>query len=406
MYPRFITDAVRTALADTRVVFIAGPRQAGKTTLLRALAPENRPYLTLDDETTLRAAKDDPRGFIRGLSSAAIDEVQRAPDLLLSIKESVDADPRPGRFLLTGSANVMALPRVADSLAGRMGVLPLLPLSRAEIFGRPPSFLSLAFQGQVAPAVGAAVGDDLIDLVLAGGYPEALARPSVDRRHRWCLDYLDAIVQRDVRDVAEVGRLGEMPRLLRLLAMHSGRLVNSAEIGAPLGIDRKTAQRYTDILEALFLVATVPAWSSNQIKRLIKAPKLHFLDSGLLAALLGIDAARIKADRSLLGPLLETFVYGELAKQVGWSDKRIGFFHFRTKEGREVDLVMEDRFGRVVGIEVKASATVRPSDFGGVRRLADACGDRFALGAVCYDGDTAVPFGPNLWAIPVSNLWQ
>lgn len=406
MYPRFITDAVQTALTDTRVVFIAGPRQAGKTTLLKILAPENRPYLTLDDETTLRAAKADPRGFVRGLSRAAIDEVQRVPELLLSIKESVDADPRPGRFLLTGSANVMALPRVADSLAGRMGVLPLLPLSRAEILGRPSSFLSLAFQGQVAPVGGAVVGDDLIEIVLAGGYPEVLSRPSVERRQRWCLDYLDAIVQRDVRDVAEVGRLGEMSRLLHLLAAHSGRLINAAEIAAPLGLDRKTAQRYTDILAALFLVATVPAWSGNQIKRLIKAPKLHFLDSGLLAALLGIDADRIRADRSLLGPLLETFVYGELAKQAGWSDKRIGFFHFRTKEGREVDLVMEDRLGRIVGIEVKASATVTPSDFGGVRRLAEACGDRFVLGAVCYDGDTVVPFGPNMWAIPVSNLWR
>ena len=406
MYPRFITDAVQTALTDTRVVFIAGPRQAGKTTLLKILAPENRPYLTLDDETTLRAAKADPRGFIRGLSRAAIDEVQRVPELLLSIKESVDADLRPGRFLLTGSANVMALPRVADSLAGRMGVLPLLPLSRAEILGRPSSFLSLAFQGQVAPVEGAVVGDDLIEIVLAGGYPEVLSRPSVERRQRWGLDYLDAMVQRDVRDVAEVGRLGEMSRLLRLLAAHSGRLINAAEIAAPLGLDRKTAQRYTDILAALFLVATVPAWSGNQIKRLIKAPKLHFLDSGLLAALLGIDADRIRADRSLLGPLLETFVYGELAKQAGWSDKRIGFFHFRTKEGREVDLVMEDRLGRIVGIEVKASATVTPSDFGGVRRLAEACGDRFVLGAVCYDGDTVVPFGPNMWAIPVSNLWR
>ena len=311
----------------------------------------------------------------------------------MSIKESVDADPRPGRFLLTGSANVMALPRVADSLAGRMGVLPLLPLSRA-------------FQGEVAPAVGAVVGDDLIENVLAGGYPEALARLSLERRQRWCLDYLDAIMQRDVRDVAEVGRLGEMSRLLRLLAAHSGQLINSAEVAAPLGLDRKTAQRYTDILAALFLVATVPAWSGNQIKRLIKAPKLHFLDSGLLAALLGIDADGIRANRSFLGSLLETFVYGELAKQAGWSDKRIGFFHFRTKEGREVDLVMEDRLGRIVGIEVKASATVRPADFSGLRRLVEACGDRFVLGAVCYDGDTAVPFGPNLWAIPISNLWQ
>ena len=187
--------------------------------------------------------------------------------------------------------------------------------------------------------------------------PEALARSSVERRQRWCLDYLGSIVQRDVRDVAEVGRLGEMSRLLRLLAAHSGCLINSAEVAAPLGLDRKTAQRYTDILAALFLVATVPAWSGNQIKRLIKAPKPHFLDSGLLAALLGIDAERIRADRCLLGPLLETFVYGELAKQAGWTDKRIGFFHYRTKEGREVDLVMEDRLGQIVGIEVKASAT-------------------------------------------------
>lgn len=407
MYPRFVERRVGQAMSDTRVVLLAGPRQAGKTTLARKVAEgTGMAFLTLDDATTLDAARGDPVGFVRGLDRAVIDEVQRVPELLLAVKGSVDADRRPGRFLLTGSANLMSLPRVADSLAGRMEVVRLLPLAQGEIRGGPPGFLDQAFGGGV-PAVGqVVVGDDLLAVVLAGGYPEALARDSWARRQDWYLDYVDAIVQRDVRDIAQVEQLRQMPRLLRALAQHSGQLVNHSAVGAALGMNHVTTQRYAGVFEWLFLTATLPPWHTNRLKRLAKTPKLHFLDPGLLAALRGLSPDRLRSDRGPFGALLETFVFSELLKLAGWSGERLEFTHFRDKERNEVDVVMEDRHGRVVGVEVKASATVTGADFGGLRRLAEACGDRLALGLVLHDHDKVVPFGERLFAAPLSTLWR
>lgn len=416
MYPRFITPLVQEALTDTRVVLVAGPRQSGKTTLVRALAADGagdgaaggRRYFTLDDASTRAAAQNDPKGFIRGLDQVVLDEVQRAPDLLLAIKESVDQDTRPGRFLLTGSANLMTLPTVADSLAGRMEVIPLLPLAQAEVAARPPRFLTRAFAGQITQPEGPAVplGPDLVNRVLAGGYPEARTRASAERRLKWYLDYIGAIIQRDLPEIASGGRLGDLPRLVELLAHYSAQPVNLSSMGGPLGMDHKTVGRYLDILAALYLVATIPPWQSNRIARLTKAPKLHFLDSGLLAALQGLSPARVLADRAAFGAVLETFVYTELLKQAGWSPLAgIRFHHFRTQYGDEVDLVLEDRVGAVVGIEVKGAATVTAADFAGLRKLATSAGGQFRLGVVVYDGDQIIPFGDGLWAAPLASLW-
>ncbi|HEY2660385.1 MAG TPA: ATP-binding protein [Caulobacteraceae bacterium] len=406
MFSRHSTDRIREALADTRVVMLAGPRQAGKTTLARSLAEEGRSYLTLDDATTLSAAQGDPAGLIRGLDYAIIDEVQRAPDLLLAIKESVDRDTRPGRFLLTGSANLMTLPRVADSLAGRMETIRLMPLAQSEILGQPtPRFLTSLFAGQ-APKVGPVrLGSDLIDLVLAGGYPEALVRRSWPRRQDWYINYTEAVVSRDVRDIANIDQLDRMPLLLRALAEHSGQLVNHAGVGASLDLNHVTTQKYTGVFEQLFLVRTLPPWHNNALKRLTKKPKLHFLDSGLLATLRGLTPERVAMDRSNFGAVLETFVFAEVLKLAGWSEDRLSLSHFRDKEQNEVDIVLEDRLGRIVGLEIKASATVRSQDFAGLRKLADAAGPRFSFGAVLYDHDQTVPFGDRLMAAPLSSLW-
>jgi len=405
MYPRFIDRRTRDALADTRVVMVIGPRQSGKTTLVRSLAGTDRAFWTLDDATTLAAARDDPVGFVRGLDRAVIDEVQRVPELLLAIKQSVDTDPRPGRFLLTGSANLMTLPRVADSLAGRMEIVRLLPLAQSEIRGTPPNFLERAFRSEVPAAGTRDVGNALLEIVLAGGYPEALLRSSWTRRQNWYLDYLDAIVQRDVRDIARIEQTHQMPRLLRILAHYTGQLVNYTGIGASLGMNNVTMRKYTGVFEQLFLVRTLPPWHTNDLKRLIKTPKLHFLDAGLLAAMLDLSPERVRVDRALFGAPLETFVFSELLKLAGWSEERFEFSHFRDKEKNEVDIVIEDRRGRVVGIEVKAAATVTRSDFNGLRKLAEACGDRFVVGFVLYDHETVVPFGERLFAIPISGLW-
>ena len=394
------------AVADTRVVLLCGPRQSGKTTLARQISGTEIPFFTLDDAITLNAAATDPIGFVRGLDRAVIDEVQRVPDLLLAIKTSVDTDPRPGRFLLTGSANLMTLPRVADSLAGRMETIRLLPLAQAELRGTRPGFLERAFAGDAPVSANPVVGADLLDIVLAGGYPEALTRSTWRRRRRWHLNYVEAILQRDVRDIARIDQLQSMPKLLRVLAEHSGQLVNYSSFGSALGMNHVTIRRYVGILEDLFLVRTLQPWYSNALKRLLKSPKLHFLDSGLLASWSQQSPELLGRDRTRLGPLLETFVFGELLKLAGWADDPCRFSHFRDKQGNEVDVVLEDTHGRVVGIEVKASATVSRRDFSGLERLKAACGDRFAQGLVLHDHDRTTPFGPRLAAAPVSTLWS
>jgi hypothetical protein len=407
MYSRFAAAQIEQALADTRVVLLAGPRQAGKTTLAQSLADGSRRFQTLDNATTLAAATTDPTGFVRGLDRAVIDEIQRAPGLMLAIKESVDADPRPGRFLLTGSANLMTLPRVADSLAGRMETVRLLPLAQSEIIrAAPPAFLERSFRGEPPEAGRSIVGPALVDAVIAGGYPEALARKTWGRRQDWCLDYVEAVVHRDVRDIANVDHLDRMPRLLRVLAEHSGQLINNTGAGAAIGLNHVTTQRYAALFEQLFLVRTLPPWHSNALKRLTKRPKLHFLDSGLLSAMRGVTPERIARDRGDFGPILESFVFSELLKLASWSGERLTFSYYRDKDQYEVDVVIEDRAGRIVGVEVKAGATVTADDFRGLRRLAEAVGDRLTMGLVLYDHDKPVPFGERLWAAPLSGLWS
>ena len=404
-YPRYALARVHEALRDTPVVLLNGPRQCGKTTLVGQLIGGHRSYLTLDDETVLAAARSDPSGFLRGVDRVLLDEVQRAPELLRAIKRAVDQDRRPGRFLLTGSADLLALPRVSESLAGRMAVITLLPLARAELLRRRPRFLDHAFDGKLGPVAAPVVGPDLVELVLAGGYPELIAR-APSRRLQWARDYARAVITRDVRDVAEVTRLDEMPRLLRALAHHAGQLLNFAELGGQLGLDAKTARRYLGILEQVYLVRRVEPWFTNRLKRMIKTPKLHFLDTGLLAALRGLTAERLSSDREALGPLLESYVFSEAAKLISWMDREVTIHHYRDKDQQEVDLVLERDDGAIVGIEVKASATVTGQDFGGLRRLAHACGARCKLGLVLYDGETSVPFGDRLLAAPLSALWS
>jgi predicted AAA+ superfamily ATPase len=364
-----------------------------------------RNYITLDDDTALNAARVDPSGFVRGLDRVIIDEVQRVPDLLRAIKASVDADRRPGRFLLTGSADVLTLPQISESLAGRMEIVTLLPLSRAEILGRKPTFLEKVLKGQFSRTGETLIGNDLIRTVVAGGYPEMLRRNSAARRQAWARDYVKALVQRDVQDIAEIEKLQQMPRLLRVLAHHSGQLTNFSQIGSQIGLDDKTIRRYITVLEQLFLVRRVEPWFRNQLKRLVKTPKLHFLDSGLLTEMLGTRIERIVRDRSVFGPILETFVFSELLKQVGWLGDGCAIYHYRDKDQDEVNIVVENDEGTVAGIEVKAAATVHAGDFKGLRKLAEICGNRFSLGVVLYDERNIVPFGDRLFAAPLSSLW-
>ena len=405
MFERFVKRRAAEALADTPVVLIVGPRRAGKTTLVRKMGEAGRTYVTLDDQTVLEAARSDPTGFIRGQDRAIIDEIQRAPDLLLAIKKTVDEDYRPGRYLVTGSANVLTLPRIADSLAGRMETIHMLPLAKAEIEGRTATFLERLFEGKLQGQRDAVVGDDLVQLVLRGGFPEAISRASERRRQDWARSYLTSILTRDLRDIAEVEKLTELPKFVRLLAEHSGQLVNYSQLASGINVNHRTSQRYVGLLEQVFLVATVQPWFTNALKRIVKTPKLHFLDSGLLATARGLTFERIKADRGPFGALLETFVFSEGLKLMTASDLRLAPHHFRDRDMREVDIVLERDDGIIAGIEVKASATVKAGDFGGLRALAAACGDRFTFGVVLYDSTDVVPFGDRLAAAPLSCLW-
>ena len=406
-FRRFVESQILEALDDTRVVLVVGPRQAGKTTLVRQFVTDERPYLSLDDIATCARARSDPIAFIRGLDRVVIDEIQRAPELMMAIKQSVDLDTRPGRFLLTGSANVMALPTVGDSLAGRIEIVTLLPLAQAEITAAPGRFIERVFAGEPAQLQGVPVfGDPLVQLVLRGGYPEALRRTSERRRALWHRDYLALVLDRDARDIAALEQMAKLPALMQMLGEQAGQLVNANASAVALGLSIPTVQKYITVLERLFLLQQVRPWFSNRLSRLIKSPKLHMLDSGLLATLRGATAARIAGDRTHLGPLLESFVFAEVLKSLTWSDVHAHVSHFRTKDQDEVDLVLEDARGRIVGIEVKSAATLRPKDFSGLRKLEEAAGGKFVQGIVLHDHDRVTPYSEKIRAAPVSLLWQ
>ncbi|HSW30296.1 MAG TPA: ATP-binding protein [Longimicrobiales bacterium] len=405
LFPRYAADAVRVALGDTPVVLVVGPRQSGKTTLVRELVARDWRYVTLDDATTLEAALGDPTGFIRGLDQAIIDEVQRAPELLRAIKVAVDRDRRPGRFLLTGSANVLDLPQVSESLAGRMAVVELLPLSEAEIRGVRPRFLEAALDGRVARPTDLVIAGDLVETVLTGGFPEMHRRADPDRRRAWALDYLNAILRRDVPFVAGIAHPDAMRVLFQAVARHSGQLTNFSQLAGRVGVDDKTASRYLAVLERLYMVRRLPPWFRNPLKRLVKTPKVHVLDSGLLAATLGLTADQVGRDRTPFGPVLESYVHAELLRQAGWLPGGGTLHHYRDKDMNEVDLVFVAPDGGAIAIEVKATATVREQDFAGIRKVAAAMGRDFRLGLVLHDSDQTIPFGHALYAAPLSALW-
>ena len=405
LYPRQIGPRIEQAMGDTPVVLLAGPRQSGKTTLVRQLSGSGVRYLTLDDELTLMSARQDPVGMIRSLDRAVIDEIQRAPSLLLAIKKSVDEDRRAGRFLLTGSANLMALPTVADSLAGRMETLLLLPLSQSEIEGQSANWLDSVFSGRIPQPGVQALGGDLVDRVLRGGYPEAISRATPRRRIAWARQYIDALIQRDVRDVSGIEKLDQLPRFLRVLAQMAGQMCNYTQLAGQVGLDSKTAAKYIGVLEQMYLLRRVDVWARNRLNRVVKTAKLQFIDSGLLAALLELSAQEVQQDRTRFGHVLESFVYSELLKATTTAEGDFSLMYYRDADKVEVDVVIENAAGQLIGVEVKASATVKPSDLRGLKKLASLAGDQFKMGILLYDGDEILPLGDHIWAAPMATLW-
>jgi uncharacterized protein len=409
MYSRFISKPLRETLAATRVVLLNGARQTGKSTLVQQVAQERGGrYITLDDAAVLGLARSDPAALVRGASGlTVIDEVQHAPGLFPEIKMEVDRAQRPGQFLLTGSADVLLLPSVSESLAGRMEILSLKPLSQDEILGRPALFVEALFgQEQWQVASMSVERADICRRIVAGGFPEPLGRESEQRRAAWFKAYITSLLQRDVRDLANIEGLTDMPRLLSLLAARVGGLMNMAEISRTAGIPHTTLRRYLSLLEMTFILQPLPAWSGNLGKRLARSPKIHLVDTGLAAHLRGeADVERLVLSPSL-GPLLESFVLQELRKQLDWSATGGAAYHYRTTAGQEVDMVLESPGLGVVGIEVKASAVVTSGDFRGLRSLKEAAGSSFVRGVVVYLGDKILSFGDSLWAVPVSRIWE
>jgi predicted AAA+ superfamily ATPase len=404
LYPRHLDSLLRESLQDTPAVLVNGPRQCGKTTLVRQFEGEMA-YFSLDDPALLAAVQADPLGFVNRLDRAIIDEVQRAPQLLMALKLVIDQDRRPGRFLLTGSANLMALPHISDSLAGRVEIFNLLPLSHSELARRPNDFLSQARAQSwslTSPAPSQQIS--MVQQVLAGGYPEMQQRATPARRQAWARAYLTTLVERDIQDIAHIDQTSQIPQLLNITAELSGQLVNLSQIGGQIGMDGKTVDKYLGILEKLFLVRRLPAWSRNELNRLIKAPKIHFLDAGLQSTLTRLTSELAVTQRTRFGATLETWVYGELLKLQSITPESWFLSHYRDKDQVEVDFVLESPLREIIGIEVKAAASVQLSDFKGLRRLRELAGAQFVTGIVLYDGTHALPFGDGLWAVPLNRL--
>lgn len=408
VFGRFIRPLVIEALSDTRIVFIAGARQVGKTTLTTDITRGEvpMPSFTLDDTPTRQAAIDDPAGFVAGLDGPAfIDEIHRAPELLLELKKAVDADTAPGRFFITGSANILASRRITDALPGRIDRVRMWPLAQAEIRAGSSTFVDDLMAGRPPRVSGATVGHSAFSsVVVEGGYPEARVRPSGRRRSRWFSNYIESTLDRDLRELADARRIDDIGRLLRLLATQSANLVNYTSIAQRLDMDPKTVKTYVALLEQMFLVHRLPAWRPGLGARESSTPKVYVADSGLLAHLLGADERRCEVDDRVTGKLCETFVACEVLKHASWAQEEVRVHHYQR--GREdVDLVLENRRGEIAAIEVKASATVRSGDRRWLEKLRDARTSDFKAGIVIYSGAQTIPLGDRLWAVPYAGLW-
>ncbi len=404
--PRCVEAVVDDALADTRVVAVNGARQAGKSTLVRALLrrrPGSRER-RLDRAVELQQARDDPNRFVRHDGLLAIDEVQRAPELILAIKASVDDDPRPGQFLLTGSARLLGLRTLPDALVGRMETVELWPFSQGELERTRDGFVDRVFADQPTLPAGRVVREEYVERLTRGGFPEAVRRDE-RRRAKFFESYVNDLLDRDVRQLAEIQRRDDLRQLVRAVAARAAQPLKVERVSSETGLPATTVERYLALFEEVFLLKRLPPWSASSTPRAVRMRKLLFVDTGLCAHLAGRTTARLGRDDALLGPLLENFVLGELARQAAWSQTQARLCHYRTRDGVEVDAVLEAADGRLVGVEVKSSETVRTDDFRSLRHLQEAVPDRFHLGVVLHAGRQTQPFGDRLVSAPIDAVW-
>ncbi|MBI5345801.1 MAG: ATP-binding protein [Chlamydiae bacterium] len=390
------------------VVFLSGARQAGKSTLALEFAKKKGYYyVTFDDISMLRAAIDDPIGFLKKLPKPVIiDEVQRVRELLLSIKQFVDQENVLGQFILTGSANPLLLPTLGDSLAGRMGILPMYGFSQGEILGKKEVFIPWVFSKDFQfKKFEETDFSKLYSLILKGGYPRVHNFSSLKDVQTWIGGYLQTMMDRDVRELAQIEGLHYFPDLLQILANRSGSLLNGADLARTLKISTASVHRYLTLLETLFIIFREPAWFNNHNKRIAKSPKIFISDSGVLCYLLNINEEKFIKDPMVFGLAVESFIASELLKQASFLEDKIKQYHYRDGM-KKVDVVLEERGGNVVGIEIKSSETIRSSDFDGLKRFKEIFREKFIRGIVLYTGSTMIPFGDDLWAVPISALWD
>jgi len=404
---RAVHGLVLEALRDTRVVVVAGARQVGKSTLALEIVTHDHPAtaVNLDDSATRAAAAADPEGFLAGFPGAVlIDEIQRVPELLLAIKDIVDREQLPGRFLLTGSANILTAPRIQEALTGRAEIITLWPFSQAELHGTRHNFIDQLLDGQPPWVKSAPIGRDaFVDVVARGGYAEARSREGA-RRRRWYANYVRFLVERDLREIADAHKLEYVPRLLRLVAAQAANLFAPTTLAKGLQLNNDTVKSYTKLLETIFVVKRMQAWTPSIGSREIQKEKIYIVDSGLMAYLLGADEDRIGGDDQITGKILENFVAMEIARLRECAEREANQYHYRDRND-EVDIVLETLSGEIAGIEVKAGATVNPSDYRGLAKLRDRRPQRFIAGVVMYTGSSTKPLGDRLWAVPISGLW-
>ncbi len=406
IYPRHIEPRLKKALKDSPLVLIQGSRQCGKTTLAQAIEKStDYKYLTFDDENIRIQAVEDPLNFVNSLPERVIlDEAQRAPEIFPSIKLSVDRDRTAGRFILTGSVNLLQTKQIKESLAGRMDILRLHPFSQNELQQTKPKFPDLLFAPDFSISQDLPNKNSYIDRIVTGGYPTVLKR-SKTRRHNWYRNYIESIVNSDARTISGIRSIETLPRLLEIAAGRTACLLNVNNLASSFQLDRLTIDSYLMVLEKMFLMERIPAWHSNRAKRLVKTPKMHLCDTGVVCALLDLDKSALLEDRMLFSHILETFVLQELKRQASASDRNHSFYHFRNRDGEEVDIVIQ-RGIKLAGVEVKASGTIRKSDFNGLRKLKEAVGKNFAGGILFYNGDSVLSHGKSLYALPVRKLWE
>lgn len=408
MFTRNIKPILQKALKRSPIVLLNGARQVGKSTLaLEFLKEGDFHYITFDDETVYLAAKSDPAGFIENFAKPVIiDEVQRVPEIFLPIKVDVDNNRVPGRYLLTVSANPLLIPRLGDSLAGRMEVVDLMPLSQGELLGITEAFIDTAFSDKSfkCPKEGLSK-NELYHKILVGGYPSVQSKDE-EEIEAWMRAYINLLLQKDIKDLAQIEKATELPNLLKILAFRASNLLNVSEVSRECKMVATTVHRYIALLETIFIISLQCSWHTNLGLRFIKSPKVFLIDSGLLTYLLGINMERAFVDSVQMGKALENFIVGELKKQATWSKTRPELYHFRTFEGKEVDIVLENRAGQIVGIEIISSATLNPSAFRGLKFLQEKVPDKFIKGIVFYGGSKCVPFGNNMFALPINALWE